>query len=204
MKQSRLNQNKPLKVKKPLKASQPLKQAAPLSTSPSKSKPRKRLPLERKPLPQLRKEADKWFSWYVRLRDSVREGDKWKGGCITCSKNGVVVWLDDGKLRFTTGWNNGHFVGRDNWVVRYEEENNNLQCSFRCNNMRSGEYVKYKAALRIKYGEDVPEKLEKMAEEQPSHTYHHSREELLEIIHNCKVAIDFYTNNVLHSKQAKD
>lgn len=57
--------------------------------------------------------------------------------------------------------------------------------------MRSGEYQKYKAALRDKYGDRVPEQLEAMAEAQPSHTYHHSRQELLQIIYDAKAAISF-------------
>lgn len=53
------------------------------------------------------------------------------------------------------------------------------------------EYQKYKAALAMKYGDEVPVKLEQMAQDQPSHTYKHSREELLEIIHSSKEYLAF-------------
>lgn len=57
--------------------------------------------------------------------------------------------------------------------------------------MRSGEYVKYKKALRVKYLENTPERLEKLAEDTPGPEYHFSKEELLEIIHDSKVRIDY-------------
>lgn len=137
-----------------------------------------------------------WFSRYVRIRDSARVGDEWRGRCITCSKKGTVAYADEGVIRFARGWDNGHFIGRDNWATRYEEENNNLQCSFRCNRMRSGEYQKYKAALKLKYGDEVPAKLEEMALASPSHTYKHSRQELLDIIHSSKEALSYYVKAI--------
>jgi hypothetical protein len=106
-----------------------------------------------------------------------------------------VAYIDDaGSLRFTRGWDNGHFVTRGNYVTRFEEENNNLQCAFRCNRMRSGEYVKYKAALKLKYGDEVPGKLEAMAEAQPGVTYRFKREELLQIISDSKEGIKWHEN----------
>ena len=187
---SQLGAKTVLKAKKPLTASQGLNSVK-RPTSPTK----KRLPLEKKPLSKLRKIADEWFSRYVRLRDSQRVGDEWRGRCITCSYKATVAYADQGVIRFARNWDNGHFIGRDCWATRYEEENNNLQCSYRCNRMRSGEYQKYKAALRLKYGDEVPEKLEKMAEDYPAHTYKHSREELLEIIHSAKEYIAYFTAN---------
>lgn len=145
-----------------------------------------------KSIPKLREEADKWFSKMVRLRDSEPINLEYIGTCITCSKTGTVAYLDDktGKLRFTKGWNAGHFVTRGNLVVRYDEENVNLQCAFRCNNMRSGETVKYRKALRDKYGDKVPDVLEKLAEK--TRHYKLKREELETVIKDSKEAVKFY------------
>lgn len=148
-----------------------------------------------KSVTKLRKDADEWFSKYVRLRDSEPMNGEYVGTCITCSKRGTVAWRDEtGKVRFTKGWNAGHFVGRSNHVVRFEEMNVNLQCAFRCNNLRSGEYVKYKIALKDKYGAEVPEQLEKLAEE--TTYYKFTIQELEEIIADAKTQIKFYEEHL--------
>lgn len=177
-----LSRRKPLKQKSSTKSSTPKK-----STSPKR---KSRVPLEQKTKPELVREAWTQFSRYVRLRDTVRDGNEWVGTCITCSKTGTVAWLDDsGKLRYTKGWDAGHFVGRSHKVVKHDEENVNLQCAFRCNKMRSGEYEKYRIALKDKYGEEVPEKLENLA--RTTTYYKFSREELLEVIHDSKELVAF-------------
>ena len=153
----------------------------------------KRTPLEKLPLPKLVKKADEWFSKYVRLRDCELGEGCWVGTCITCSKTGAVAFVDEGKLRFTKGWNAGHFVTRGNKVVRFNDMNVNLQCAFRCNNMRSGEVVKYRAALKLKYGDEVPQELEELAESTPYYKF--TRQELLEIIDNCKSYIKWATDH---------
>src|SRR4051812_19945744 len=115
-----------------------------MKRSPITPKPKKRKPprsIEQKTAQQLVKVADGCFSKYVRLRDCDFKGDGWYGTCITCSKTGRVVREDGG---FERGWDAGHFVSRGNKVVRFDEMNVNLQCAFRCNNMRSGEYEKYR------------------------------------------------------------
>jgi len=189
-----------------VKAKQVQKREAAQSVQKTKllRKPRKktskslRKPLEQWLKPELVKEADDWFSWAVRLRDSNRVGDEWIGTCITCSKTGVVAYLDEataktrqtGAIRFTVGWDLGHYVSRGNKVVRFDEENCNLQCAFRCNKMNSGEHTKYGIALKLKYGDEVPAKLEKLA--QDTTYYKYSREELLQIIADSKESIQFY------------
>lgn len=65
-------------------------------------------------------------------------------------------------------------------------------CSMRCNKMRSGEYVKYKAELKFKYGDEVPAKLEAMAEEFPARTHHFTKEELLKIVHDAQSQVKLY------------
>lgn len=123
-----------------------------------------------KPLNKLRKEADEWHSRYIRLRDCTFNGQQWIGTCITCTKTGVVAYLDPDtakkrvtkNIRYTSGWDNGHFMGRGELVTRFNEQNVNLQCSYRCNGLRHGEHEKYRLALKLKYGDEVPEQLENL------------------------------------------
>ncbi len=155
-----------------------------------------KLPLGKKPkvetITELRKRADDWHSWYIRLRDCEFDGQNWTGTCITCSKTGVVAYLDPETaknrptkaVRYSKGWDNGHFVSRGKHIVRFNDQNVNLQCSFRCNKMRSGEYEKYRLALAEKYGDEVPEELENLARKYP--TYKFGRDELQEIIDDAK------------------
>lgn len=184
---TRLTSSKRLSKKSGLKAKRGLK-----SVPRQPKKPQKRLPLEKKPLPKLLKEADIWFSKYVRLRDCEEREDGWYGTCITCSKTGRVAYIEDGTMKFTRGWNLGHFVGRGTYATRLNEFNCNLQCAFRCNNMRSGEYEKYRVALQEKYGTEIPSELEQIARQQPAHSYRFSREELLQVIHDAKTYINWY------------
>ena len=134
--------------------------------------------------------ADDWFSKYIRLRDSERTGDEWYGICITCPRRRRVARIEDGRLKFDYDWDAGHYVPRGNKVTRYDEENVNLQCSYHCNRLNSGNLAKYKIALTHKYGDGIPEKLTKLAEE--TTYYKLSKLELLEIIHDAKEAIAFY------------
>ena len=150
---------------------------------------KKYTPIAKKTAQQLVKVADEAFSKYVRLRDSDHIGDSWVGTCITCSKNGTVAWLDDGKLRFVSGWDAGHFIQRGAKITRFDEENVNLQCAFHCNKMKSGNLEKYKPALDIKYGEGTWRKLSETA--QANQYYKFNKPQLLEIIHDAKEAIAF-------------
>lgn len=105
----------------------------------------------RKTLSELRNEADDWHSWYVRLRDCSFDGQQWTGTCITCSKTGVVAYLDPETakkrktraVRYTTGWDNGHFVSRGHLITRFNEQNVNLQCLTEESNVNMyGNYTK--------------------------------------------------------------
>ena len=98
-------------------------------------------PKKRKPptITKLRRLADKEFSKYIRLRDTAKDGDNYVGKCITCSKTGLVAYIHEGELKFTRGWSAGHFVTRGNLITRFNELNVNLQCTYRCNNLRSGD-----------------------------------------------------------------
>lgn len=174
-----MKSNKPLMAKTPLKAKAILK----ASVKPKKQKT--------PTITLLRRKADKLFSQYVRLRDSERREDGFYGKCITCAYARQVAWFDEtGALRFNKGWDAGHYISRGNLYLRYDEENVNLQDSFRCNRMRSGEIDKYRLELDKKYGDGTAKKLEMAAA--INRNYHLNKQELEEIIHNCTVAINFY------------
>lgn len=90
-------------------------------------------------IPDLTKKADKEFSRYIRLRDSVYDGEKWVGECITCERKMVI--LQDGKWR--AGANIGHFIGRGTKELRYDEFNCNLQCLTELSNVNMyGNYLR--------------------------------------------------------------
>lgn len=83
--------------------------------------------------------ADKYFSEYIRRRDSVNGYVK----CCTCP----VV----------DRWQNmdcGHFEKRGNLYVRWDERNAGVQCTA-CNQFNDGEYDKMKAYLILRWGEEV-------------------------------------------------
>ena len=158
-------------------------------------KSKKRLKLVEKTAQQLIKVADKEFSRYVRLRDSVYdpygEPSGWYGKCISCNKYGLIAWVEDGKVRFTNGWDAGHFISRGNKYLRYHEENVNLQCAFNCNKMRSGNIEKQKPALDDKYGTGTYRKLEDLAQEFKTSTL--KKRDLLELINDCRKQVELYT-----------
>jgi hypothetical protein len=83
-------------------------------------------------------EADKWFSIYIRLRDSDGE----IGQCVTCGKFGSVKYMDC-----------GHYIKRQ-YAARFNEINCQLQCK-KCNWSTQGNDVKFRAFLAEKYGNDA-------------------------------------------------
>jgi len=87
---------------------------------------------------------DRWFSKYIRLRDSDEQG---VGHCCTCGK---VVWWKDAHA--------GHYLGRESFGVRWNEKNVNLQCCY-CNTYREGEKGRYLMLLQKKYGDDIDDQL---------------------------------------------
>lgn len=148
----------------------PRKKLLPLGYETLKSEPKKK---RLKTIPVLRKQADKNFSLYIRLRDSDKEG---YGNCITC---GVKKHYKDAHA--------GHFMSRRFPGTRWDELNVNLQCAG-CNLFGSGEQYKYGIALEDKYGKGTAEKLQKKSQE-----YFKVRRDFLEdIIREAKEQIDFY------------
>ena len=102
-----------------------------------------------KTISKLKKELDKWFSLYIRLRDATDEG---LVQCFTCGK----------VSNYKSGMQNGHFQSRKHLATRWDKENCQVQC-VGCNMFKAGEQYKFSIALDAKYGEGKAEELELLA-----------------------------------------
>ena len=103
----------------------------------------------KKTISKLKKELDKWFSLYIRLREANEYG---MIQCFTC---GIVRGYKD-------GMQNGHFQSRKHLATRFDEENCQVQC-IKCNMFSQGEQFKFGINLDVKYGEGTAEELEFLA-----------------------------------------
>jgi hypothetical protein len=103
-----------------------------------------------KSVSKLKKELDKWFSLYIRLREANEYG---MCQCITCGKVGHYK---------KDGMQNGHFQSRKHLSTRFDEENCQVQC-VKCNVYSWGEQYKFSLALDGKYGEGKAEELQFLA-----------------------------------------
>jgi len=83
--------------------------------------------------------ADKYFSLFIRLRDSDENGI---GKCCTCSRYGLAK-----------KFHNGHYIKRQHEASRFSEINCNMQCPT-CNKWEQGNDVEYRRFLVEKYGEE--------------------------------------------------
>lgn len=79
----------------------------------------------------------KWFSLFIRLRDSNSKGICY---CITCGKPMHYKEADA-----------GHFVSRNYKSTKYEEKNVNAQCPYE-NRFLSGKQYEHGIAIDKKYG----------------------------------------------------
>jgi len=105
----------------------------------------------KKTISKLKKELDKWFSLYIRLREANEYG---MVQCFTCGKVGHYK---------TGGMQNGHFQSRKHLATRFSEDGNcEVQC-VACNIFRSGEQYLFSLRLDEKYGEGRAEELEQLA-----------------------------------------
>ena len=102
-----------------------------------------------KTISKLKKELDKWFSLYIRLRDATDTG---LCQCFTC---GCVK-------HYKKGMQNGHFQSRSFLATRFDEENCQPQC-VGCNMFKQGEQYKFALGLDGKYGAGTAEHLEGLA-----------------------------------------
>ena len=91
-----------------------------------------------------KRQADKWFSEFIRLRDSDERG---MVTCVTCSHRNHWRQLQ-----------NGHWITRGHEATRYDERNCNCQC--RGCNYNGGQHLKHATAIQRKYGGAVKAELE--------------------------------------------
>jgi 5-methylcytosine-specific restriction endonuclease McrA len=124
----------------------------------------------------LKKKADKYFSLYVRHRDST-DG---MAECITCGTKKPIKQMQA-----------GHFVSRRVNALRFDEENVNAQCTG-CNMFKAGEQYLYAKALDLKYGDGKAEELMNRRHE----THKFTIQELEEIIADAKTQIKFYEEHL--------
>ena len=101
-----------------------------------------------KTISKLKKELDKWFSLFIRLRDATPEGFC---QCITC-----------GVVKHYKSMHNSHFQSRKHLATRWNEKNCDVGC-VKCNIFNFGEQYKFSIALDSKYGEGTSEELEFLA-----------------------------------------
>ena len=100
-----------------------------------------------KSISKLKKELDKWFSLFIRLRESEE-------GLVQCFTCGVV--------KHYKSMHNSHFQSRKHLATRWDEENCQVGC-VKCNIFNFGEQYKFSIALESKYGEGKAEELEFLA-----------------------------------------
>tara|TARA_R100000963_G_C4627041_1_gene93029 strand:+ start:312 stop:722 length:411 start_codon:yes stop_codon:yes gene_type:complete len=105
-----------------------------------------------KSISKLKKDLDKFFSLYIRLRDATDEG---MIQCFTCGKVGHYK---------TGGMQCGHFMSRRSHSTRWDELNCQSQC-VKCNMFGQGEQYKFGLNLDAKWGEGTSEELQYKAKQ---------------------------------------
>ena len=98
----------------------------------------------KKTISKLKKELDKWFSLYIRLRYATSEG---LVQCFTCGKVGHYKKLQC-----------GHFQTRRHHSTRWNEQNCQVQC-VKCNMFEQGQQYIFGNKLKAEIGEDKFNKL---------------------------------------------
>jgi len=98
-----------------------------------------------KSISKLKKELDKVFSLFIRLRNATEYG---LAQCFTC-----------GKVDHYKKLQCGHFQSRKHISTRFDEKNCQVQC-VACNMFRSGEQYRFGLNLDALYGEGTAEELE--------------------------------------------
>lgn len=121
--------------------------------------------LENKGINQLKKEFDKIFSWYIRLRDAKTMSDgQLYGVCCTCGKSIPVFVQGKYKMIRNCKWQNGHYITRNSSPLRFNEKNCNGQCEA-CNVWNKGEIRKYALFLETKFGFGILQELNELKKE---------------------------------------
>ena len=92
----------------------------------------------KKTISKLKKELDKWFSLYIRLKDAT--------------KDGMVICITSKRLYHYKNIHAGHFISRRHLATRWCEKNVAPQ-SAADNLFGQGEQYKFGIELDAKYGE---------------------------------------------------
>tara|TARA_R110002012_G_scaffold299612_1_gene498808 strand:- start:16 stop:432 length:417 start_codon:yes stop_codon:yes gene_type:complete len=108
--------------------------------------------MAKKTISKLKKELDKWFSLFIRLREATGEG---MCQCFTCGKVGHYK---------KGGMQCGHFQSRRHLSTRWHEWNCQVQC-IKCNMFEQGEQWKFGISLNGKYGEGTSNELGFLAQQ---------------------------------------
>ena len=98
----------------------------------------------KKTISKLKKELDKWFSLYIRIRD--------------CDDNGMVICFTSGRKYHYKNIHAGHFISRKQLATRWCEKNVMPQ-SAADNLFGQGEQYKFGLNLDSKYGKGTAEQL---------------------------------------------
>ena len=101
--------------------------------------------MKKKTTAQLKKELDKWFSLFIRLREATNEG--------------MVQCITSGRLYHYKKIHAGHFMSRRHMSTRWCEMNVAPQ-SAADNLFGQGEQYKFGLALDHKYGDGTAEELQ--------------------------------------------
>jgi hypothetical protein len=133
---------------------------------------RKRRTIAGKSVKELVPILDRIFSEYIRLSKSDGNG---YCQCITCGN--IYHWKE---------LHCGHFIGRANKAVRFNEMNCNPQC-VRCNSFRNGEHHIYRRVLQEKYSYKAVEKLEHEALIGGSYDIYWLQEKIIEYREKVKI-----------------
>jgi len=101
-----------------------------------------------KTISKLKKDLDKVFSLYIRLRNA--------------SKDGIVECWTCGKTAHYKKMHAGHFMSRKHHATRWNEENVQVQCP-RCNLFGQGEQYTFGKLLDVRIGEGKSEELQELS-----------------------------------------
>ena len=132
-----------------------------------------------KTISKLKKELDKVFSLYIRLRNATPQGII---KCYTCGKLG----------HYKKGMHAGHFQSRKHLATRWHEENVQVQC-YRCNIHLSGNTYTFGKLLDVRVEEGTAEKLHLLATKTTLKIMPHEYEEMIkeykEKLENVKTSL---------------
>ena len=96
----------------------------------------------------------KWFSKFIRLRDSYELNGELVADCCTCGKT-VSLMTRQG---WSPDLHAGHFISRNNKSTKYDEQNVHSQC-ITCNTFHAGNQFEHGLFIDKKYGPGTAEKI---------------------------------------------